>query len=115
MGVDMDFMTVYGIKIEPNEESFMEAYHAAEEKDEFGVPEITYDGMSGEYLIFGPVLYKFRADGYDDSTPDFDGTSVSSLQSMEASYRIKFKKYFPDYVHLIKNVPFKVISFVHYT
>ena len=115
MGVDMTFMTVFGVKIEPNEESFMEAYNEAEDKHGPDLPDITYDGMCGEYLILGPVLYRFQADGDHDSTPDFKGTSVQELVKLEADYRVLFRRYFKNYFHLIEKVPFNIISFVHYT
>ncbi len=115
MSVDMNFLTVFGVNVGPNEESFMEDYDAAENKLGAAVPEVTYDCMCGEYLILGPVVFRYRADGDSEMPTDFEGITVQELIRLEAEYRVQFRIHFKKYAHLIDKVPFRLISFVHYT
>lgn len=113
MGVDQNFMTVYGLKVSTD---FYDVYSAAEEDHgEFSLPEMTFDVMSGEYLILGPVIFRYCADGNDEDSNTFEGKTVPELFKLEADWRAKFHEYFPEHEHLVRGKPFELISFVHYT
>ena len=54
MGVSCHFYTIHGVKI-AWDESFNEAYD--EVYDDKDTPFILFDGMGGEYIIFGNIIF----------------------------------------------------------
>ena len=111
MGVSTNIYTYYGVKIPYNEElseSYDEVYNNP------NVPDILFDGMSGEYIILGERLYDsgdFRYDMEDGDT--WKEIDIGMLPAYEILYKEKFAKFFPKLTHLLDK-PFKLITFTHY-
>ena len=105
MGVDVTFYTVYGIKLESNQE-FLDEYYDLDPRD----LDVINDGMSGEYMVLGKVLSSLD----EFSNIQFKEISLVNLDSLKAQYKSKFKEYFPKYWKLV-NKEFKLLCFVHYS
>ena len=112
MGVSTNFYTIYGIKIDWNEE-FNEAYQ--EVYDDPDTPYVLSDDMGGEYIIFGEVLFNSGDDrwGFEngDQYKEIDPTDFIDI---EYYYKHKFVDKFPQFKDLITH-PFKLITLAHYS
>lgn len=118
MGVSTTYYTVYGIKHDYDGiKEFLEGpYEDAYYDDDTPTitPTIIVDSMSGEYAIFGKVLYD-SGDLYEGECKDsFVEIDLKTLPEIEASYKKEFITKFPEYSHLLDR-PFKLMTFVHYS
>lgn len=112
MGVDIYFRTVYGVKIEWNDD-LSEAYD--EVYDDEDTPYIELESMSGTYMILGENL--FRSDNFrwiDGDGDSFKSIDPNSLSYIEQEYKEKFINKFPQFEHLI-HAPFLIHVFVEYS
>jgi hypothetical protein len=112
MGVSTNFYTVYGVKLDWHDE-----LHAAYDEvyDHSDTPNIIADGMGGDYIILGTVLYdsgdaRYGFDG-GDQMKEID---LDSLAGLAAEYREQFTAKFPQFAALVAT-PFKLIAFAHYS
>lgn len=101
MGVDITAYTVYGVKIEYDSE-FCDAYYDNEELEEY----VIIDGMGGEYMVLGAQLY-VGGDG-------FETIDISALPERKAEVVAAFKKYMPEYAHLLDG-EWQILAFMHYS
>lgn len=110
MSVSTNFYTLHGIKLEWDGE-FASAYDAVYAHQD--IPSVLIDGMNGEYIILGKILYDSGdiQNGFDGD--DFKEIAVSSLAEYEESYKKKFVAKFPSFAHLVDQ-PFKIITIAHY-
>lgn len=112
MGVSTNFYTIFGVKLDWNDE-FSDAYNDRYDNPE--LPNVILDGMCGEYIVLGKILWDSgdMRYGFEDSvgTGEID---LASRPQVEAEYREKFLKVFPDFAHLIDK-PFKLICLAHYS
>lgn len=105
MGVDVQFYTVYGIKL-----SYDECEEIIEELYESNL-ECVVDGMMGEYVVLGSILSSFYAYGDEEQ---FTEMNVSNLEELKTKYKEKFNIMFPESKHLIEG-EWKILTFVHYS
>ena len=115
MGISTNYYTVYGIKYGYDDvpEDFME--HFDDIGYGKGMPTVIVDGMSGEYIIFGQILFDsgdLRWGEIEDAYVEID---LDILPELEAKYRKDFAAKFPQHTHLIDGKPFKLMTFVHYS
>ena len=112
MGVSCHFYTIHGIKI-AWDESFNEAYDEVYiDKD---TPFILFDGMGGEYIIFGNIIFN-SGDmrwGFEDGD-SFREIDMLQIPIDEIAYKEFFKKKFPNFAHYMET-PFKIMTLVHYS
>lgn len=112
MGVSTNFYTIYGLKIDWNEE-FSEAYE--EVYNDSDTPFVLMDGMGGEYMIFGEVLFNSGDDRWGFEHGDtFKEIHTHKLLEIQKEYTDKFYAKFPDFLHLIAP-PFKLMTLAHYS
>jgi hypothetical protein len=112
MGVSTNFYTIYGIKVDWDE-AFNDAYD--EVYDDMDTPYVLFDGMGGEYIIFGEILFNSGDArwGFEDGD-SFKEIDLSKLSEIETNYKKQFVEKFPQFKHLVDQ-PFKVMSLAHYS
>lgn len=110
MGVSTNVYTVYGVQVEWDDDLF----EALDDLyDDPNCPFNICDGMGGEYIVLGVLLYDsgdFRW-GEMNYSKSID---ISTLETIRQSYIDNFKKMIPWKSHLIE-VPWKLECFVHYS
>jgi len=112
MGVSTNFYTVYGVKTEWNDE-FHEAYDDVYNDED--TPNVIADGMSGEYIVLGIVLYDSGDMRWGFEKGDsFKEVELETLSNMERQYKSQFTAKFPQFSHLL-DTTFKLMTFAHYS
>ncbi len=112
MGVSTHAYAVYGVKI-PWREDFCDAHELV--YDDADLPDLIFDGMSGEYIVIGKILFDsgdFRW-GFENGDI-YKSIDTSQLEKIEADYRKSFENKFPQFVHLISQ-PFSLQVFMHWS
>lgn len=113
MSMSLNFYTMYGVIHNDASDDFLDFLDEHDEVyDDDDTPNILFDGMSGDYLILGEVLFD-SGDVYDGGDADLTVIDVDKLPEIEAEYRKKFIAKFPEYKHLI-NKRFQLITLSHY-
>lgn len=111
MGVSTNFYTIFGIKIDWDD-AFSDAYE--EVYNDQDTPNVLMDGMSGEYMILGEILFDSGDARYGFEDGDaFQEIDFSDLEGMEAAYKALFEKKFPEFKHYM-SAPFKLMMQAHY-
>ena len=117
MGIDINIYTIYGVKLEYDEE-FSEAIDDADDARGIDLPDdfpfVLFDGMSGEYMILGKKL--FDSGNFRWSTTDGDTcieTDPADLEKYRETYIKEFIKYFPKFRYLLDD-EWQIISIIHY-
>lgn len=112
MGVDIHVYTVYGIRVNDYDMDFSEAYNDVYDTCQL---EIELDGMCGDYMVFGPKLFKSGNFRYGEDVGDdcivFD---IDSFANIEKEYKLEFIRLFPKFKHYMDQ-PFKLMTFTHYS
>lgn len=125
MGINTHVYTVYGVKL-PWDDAFYEAYEEIEEAlcDEsgYGKPkpagsqiEAIMDGMMGEYMILGPILYDSGDFRYCEDMNNYQEIVIDGLHVEWLDYKEQFARLYPNHVHLVEGVEPKLINFIHYS
>ena len=112
MGISTNFYTIHGIKIDWDDD-FNEAYDQA--FDDADTPYVLVDGMCGEYMVFGTVLFD-SGDmrwGFEDGD-QYREIDVPSLTQLEYDYKESFRRKFSRFKHLIDE-PFKLMTLAHFS
>lgn len=111
MGVDVNAMSIYGIKIvwdndlhEAHEEKWLMA----------DIPHILTDCMSGRYMILGPVLFDSGS-----HRMGFDKDQYMTIMPYQAEdkwleWKTKFREQFPTFTHYLDESP-SFITLMHYS
>lgn len=110
MSVNATFYVVHGTKI-PYDAKLADALY--DYQDKYGYRELPFvaDGMMGEYIVLGNILYS--ADAREGE--EFREIPLSEVTSQnEAQYRMKFAEVFPDHIHKLEH-PFEILAFVNYS
>lgn len=112
MGISTNFYTVLGIKTEYHND-FSEAYD--EVYDDSDTPFVLIDGMGGDYMIFGTVLFDSGDArwGFEDGD-SFTEIDISTFPQLEEKYKAEFSSKFPEFTHLMDK-PFSLMSLAHYS
>jgi hypothetical protein len=111
MGISTHYYTVYGVKVDYNEELNEAHYDVYDDSD---TPDIIVYGMDCYHMILGAILYdsgNLRWNEYGDSFVEID---LSALPEVEAEYKKKFVNKFPDFASLVEG-DFKLMTFVNYS
>ena len=112
MGVSLNFYTVFGAKLDWNDD-FNDAYD--EVYDDKDTPFVLMDAMEGEYMIFGEVLFDSGDARYGFEDGDsFKEIELSKLADMEKEYKEKFIQKFPQFRDMVDK-PFKLMTLAHYS
>lgn len=111
MGISTNYYTVHGLRLEWNDE-FNEAYD--EVYDVADTPFVLIDGMSGEYIILGKILYDSGDLRWGETEDSFVDIDLDTLPALESKYKQEFIAKFPEFASLVEQ-PFKLMTFVHYS
>jgi hypothetical protein len=112
MGISTNFYTIYGIKVEWDD-AFNDAYD--EVYDDEDTPFVLTDGMSGEYMVFGAVLFDSGDARWGFEEGDsFKEIDTNTLVNLELGYRTEFLAKFPEFAYIIEQ-PFKLMTLAHYS
>ena len=113
MGIDTNFYTIYGAKIDWNDE-----FHEADDEvyNDSDTPWVLLDSMSGEYMIFGQLLFDSGSMrwGFEDGQ-QYTELSLYNLGGVAEQYCWNFAQKFPKFRDLIKPEDFKIMSLVHFS
>ena len=111
MGVSTNIYVMFGTKI-TWDDSFNEAYDNV--YDDHDTPFVIFDGMCGDYIVFGQLLWNSGDFRWDLEGGDgFKATPVNTLPEIERQYKEQFVKKFPLFAHLME-VEFNILSFTHF-
>ena len=124
MGVNINVYTIYGIKT-PWDDAFHEEYERIEEilvyEFGYGKPlpadrqiEVLIDGMSGEYFIFGKILYDSGDFRYCDDMNDYQELNLNEFEQIKQDYILNFNRLYPNFSHLIQDKEWKLLNLIHY-
>ena len=117
MGINIHVYSYWGVRTEYNDavaDRLDEIYDM--DVDPADDVDILTDGMSGEYMVFGELLY--------DSGDSRWGEMVNSneveinqniLDSMREEYMRKFKALYPAQYEWLASKPWRLVNLVHYS
>ena len=111
MGVSTNYYTIYGVKLDWNDE-----FHTAWD-DVYGdkdTPFVLSDGYRCEYIILGKILFDSGDQRGLEIKDSFVEINMDSLPDIEANYRAEFVAKFPQFAYLVDK-PFKIMTLVHYS
>lgn len=113
MGVDVNAYVVYGMQVPEDmmtddEDDFISAFY--DNEDRFEKCSLVYDGMCGQYAVFGSVLSELGP--YEDS--DFVDIDITDLDDRQNECLEELEKALPEYINRFSR-PWKIISFMHYS
>lgn len=112
MGINMHIYGMFGVEHKWNDE-FSDAHD--EVYDDADTPNVIMDGMGGDYMVFGEILYDSGDGRYGFEGADPMKTyDVSELNAIEDKYKQAFLAKFPKFAELVSQ-PFKIIMFTHYS
>ena len=111
MSVAINVYTYYGVKI-PYDSAFSDTYDKVYEICDV---DVILDGMCGEYIVLGHRLYNSGdiCDAFEDGD-NWKEIDIEQLPKYEIEYKEAFKKWFPEFFHLIDK-PFKLMTFTHWS
>ena len=113
MGISTHYYTVYGIKHEWDDQ-FAEVLD--EVYGDSDLPNVILDGMGGEYMILGEILFDSGDLRYGEFEDQFKEIDLKSLAKIEKKYIENFKKKFPKWHKLVaRKYKFKLMTFAHYS
>lgn len=112
MGISTHAYAVYGVKI-PWNEDFCDAHELV--YDDSDLPDLIFDGMSGEYIVIGKILFDSGDYRWGFEKGDtYKTVDTSKLSEIERDYREQFAKKFPNFEHYLSQ-PFSLHVFMHWS
>ena len=115
MGVDTHYYAYYGVKVPEYVEALSELFDEVTDLAEEASDLILFDGMGSKYTILGAQLFDSGSQRWGKVEDEFETIDIDSLPTVEAEYRAKFAKYFPEFLHLIEGKKFELMVFAHYS
>jgi len=108
MGVSTNVYTVYGVRHDWDEE-FSEAYDDVyEDLEQF----VILDGMSGEYIVIGEILFD-SGDSRWEPMAGFSNIDISDLPQKRADVERAFAEKLPSHTRMLEG-DWSLMTFVHY-
>ena len=112
MGISTHVYAILGVKI-PWDEEFCDAHELVYDDD--NVPDLIFDGMSGEYIVLGKILFDSGDFRWGFEKGDIWKTVDNSrFAEIEKNYREEFSRKFPKFTHLLTQ-PFELHVFLHWS
>lgn len=116
MGINTHYYTVYGVKVEFNDElneelhseNLYDIIHDSEQLD------IIADGMGAEYMIIGKILFDSGDLRWGDIIDTFVEINIEHLPAMKELATEQFMNHFPSYGYMLDN-EWKLMTLVHYS
>jgi hypothetical protein len=116
MGINTHYYTVYGVHIKNYDNELSEELYG--EGDKYEVVEsstdldILLDGMSGEYMIFGKILFDSGDLRWNDFKDTFVEVDMSKLTDIRLGATQEMQKLLPNFAHYLDN-EWKIMTFMH--
>lgn len=112
MSVDIRNYLVYGIKVDGYDDTICEKYYDSDNEPYKG---IILDGMNGDYMVFGKVLFDSGDVRHGDIIDSFKVIEQDTFEQLEKNFREDFAEKFPELLYVIDDKPFKLLAFTHYS
>ena len=118
MGINTHYYTVYGVHIESYDNELSDALYG--EGDLYSTIEecpdldIIMDGMGGNYMIFGKVLFDSGDLRWSKIKDTFVEVDTEKLPEYKDKCVEQFMNYFPAFGHYMDH-EWKLMTFVHYS
>lgn len=116
MGINTHYYTVYGVNIKNYDNELSEELYG--EGDKYEVVEsstdldIIMDSMSGEYMIFGKILFDSGDLRWNDFKDTFVEVDMSKLTDIRLGATQEMQKLLPNFAHYLDN-EWKIMTFMH--
>jgi len=115
MGIDTHYYTVYGVYVESYDEELSVAWDEVyEEVKDNKDMQLIMDGMGGDYMIFGKIIFdsgNLRWGDMEDVHVDVD---LNKLPEYKDKCVEQFMNYFPTFGHYMDH-EWKLMTFAHYS
>jgi len=119
MGINTHYYTAYGVYVEDYDDDLSDElfgendlYNLFEDgtlPEDFG---LIMDGMSGNYMVFGKILFDSGDLRYNDFKDTFVEIEVDALAEHKEQYIEQFMNYFPSFGHYMDR-EWKLMTFMH--
>lgn len=115
MGIDTCYYTVYGVKIDWDED-FAEAYDEVYDNFEKNCSNasVIMDSMGGDYMVIGYRLFTSGNIRWNDVEDTFVEIDTSMLTNYRVDVMQEFAKYFPKFTSILDK-EWKMMTFIHYS
>ena len=119
MGLSTHYYTVYGVHINKYDNALSEVLYEEENRyslfEDGTLPEdfgMIMDGMSGEYMVFGKILFDSGDLRWNDFKDTFVEVSLDKFADYRLDYMRKFSEHFPEFDEYLED-DWKLMTFMH--
>lgn len=119
MGINTHYYTVYGVHVDGYDDELSDALYGEGDLylllEDSTLPEdfgLIMDGMGGNYMVFGKILFDSGDLRYNDFEDTFVEISMDDLAEHKAQYIEQFMNYFPGFGHYLDR-EWKLMTFMH--
>lgn len=119
MGISTHYYTVYGVRVNNYDDDLSDELYGDDDlysllvdgtlPEDFG---LIMDGMSGDYMVFGKILFDSGDLRYNDFKDTFVEIGLDKLADYRRDYIRKFSEHFPKFDHYL-NAEWKLMTFMH--
>jgi len=119
MGINTHYYTVYGVYVKSYDDELSEELYGEGDlyklftdgtlPPDFG---LIMDSMSGDYMVFGKILFDSGDLRWNDFKDTFVEIEVDALAEHKAQYIEQFMNYFPSFGYYMDN-EWKLMTFMH--
>ena len=116
MGINTHYYTVYGTRINSYDDELSDAlygegdlYDTIEENEHL---DIIMDGMGGDYMVIGKVLFDSGDLRWSEIKDTFVEIDLSKLTDIRLDVTQEMQKLLPDFVHYLSG-DWKIMTFMH--
>lgn len=121
MGINSHYYTVYGVHIDHYDDKLSEVLYEEENRysllengtlsEDFG---LIMDGMGGDYMVFGKILFDSGDLRWNDIKDVFVKVPLDELTKYRLEYTQSFATHFPEFAHYLDG-EWALMTFVHYS
>ena len=111
MGINLNVITMYGVRIPWNDDLRDDLEDDYE--DDYKI-ECVVDGMTGDWIYLGNILYDSGDFRYFENMNDFQESEVWDLGNKRVEWMNKFRKLYPQHEHLVLSERWKLLNFIYY-
>jgi hypothetical protein len=116
MGISTNFYTVYGVRIEYDNELSDILYDGDELINQINDSpdiDIIADFMAAEYFVVGKLLFKGGDMRWGDIDDTWTETEYNALPEIKEKALSEFKRILPKFAHFVEEQEWKIITFMH--
>lgn len=116
MGINTHYYTVYGKRIDSYDDELSDAlygegdlYETVEENEHLN---IIMDGMGGDYMVIGKILFDSGDLRWSEIKDTFVEIDLDALPELKESATQEMKNILPNFVHYLDG-DWKIMTFMH--